>query len=107
MEQQKDHLARSTFSPSQIRCVKLFVSSGTRHTFPSLPSHLLAAINHRITSLEQKLLWTSSPVVDSEPLTCSMLASNPLHISATERKTISEDSVHLSQDTLNVLSDSE
>ena len=84
----------------------LFVSSGTCVTPSSLPSHLLAAINHRITSLEQKLLQTSSPIVDSEPLTRSMLMSNPLHHSNTQRKTsIFEDSLHLSQDTLDVLSE--
>lgn len=108
VEQQKDCPARSTFSPSQMRCVHCLVSSGTCVTPSSLPSHLLAAINHRITSLEQKLLQTSSPIVDSEPLTHSMLMSNPLHHSNTQRKTsIFEDSLHLSQDTLDVLSDSE
>ena len=93
-----------------MRCVQLFVSSGVSHLLPpsSLPSHLLAAIDHRITSLEHKLLQNSSSVVDSEPLTRSMLTSNPLHLSTTKRKTsISEESLHFSQDTFDVLSDSE
>lgn len=93
-----------------MRCVQLFVSSGVSHLPPpsSLPSHLLAAIDHCITSLEHKLLQNSSSVVDSEPLTCSMLTSNPLHLSTTKRKTsISEESLHFSQDTFDVLSDSE
>ena len=78
---------------------------------PSFPSHLLAAIDHRITSLEHKLFQTRSSPVNSEPLTYSMLTNNPLHLTAKRKTSLSEDSLHLSQDvshdTFNVFSDSD
>lgn len=50
VEQQKDHPARSTFSPSQMRCVQLFVSSGTCAT-PSPPSPATCLLQSTIASL--------------------------------------------------------
>ena len=78
---------------------------------PSFPSHLIAAIDHRITSLEHKLLQTRSSPVNSEPLTYSMLTNNPLHLTTKRKTSLSEDSLHFSQDvshdTLNIFSDSD